>query len=242
MRSGTINVGGFELNQQELVVKREFRGDTKRFEACSSDDGGLMVAIDTLCDEEVFQELRARQLAAAVQKLRKSSGLVVADKVEIFFEEGESTELSKISEALSRHAPATVKRIRTLPLPISLRPKASVVIATEVINDAELSSSSVKLVLTQAAVVSVDEDAVAALLAPGAAAPTPQAVAMYLQTMDYDRLLAAGQVSVSVDGVKLSLVRGVHFFGSALEMLLRGSAALKARYPHAPTAEAVSLA
>ena len=45
-----------------------------------------MIAIDTTCDEELFQELRARSVVSAVQKLRKSSGMVVSDRVEVFYE------------------------------------------------------------------------------------------------------------------------------------------------------------
>ena len=38
---------------QDVVVRRAFNGDEKRYEAAVSDDGALMVAIDTTCDEEV---------------------------------------------------------------------------------------------------------------------------------------------------------------------------------------------
>ena len=36
-----------------MVVRRAFNGDEKRYEAAVSDDGALMVAIDTTCDDEV---------------------------------------------------------------------------------------------------------------------------------------------------------------------------------------------
>jgi hypothetical protein len=45
-----------------------------------------VVAIDTTVDEERMHELRASTLASAIQKLRKTSGLVVTDTVEIFYE------------------------------------------------------------------------------------------------------------------------------------------------------------
>ena len=35
---------------------------------------------------QVMMELRARSVAAAVQRMRKAAGLVVADRVEIFYE------------------------------------------------------------------------------------------------------------------------------------------------------------
>jgi hypothetical protein len=39
--------------RQDVVVRRAFNGDEKRYEAAVSDDGALMVAIDTTCDDEV---------------------------------------------------------------------------------------------------------------------------------------------------------------------------------------------
>ena len=38
-----------------VKVKREFNGDNKRYEASVSDDGMLLVAIDTTCDDEVSE-------------------------------------------------------------------------------------------------------------------------------------------------------------------------------------------
>lgn len=253
-----MNVAGFELTREEVVVKREFRGDTKRFEACVSDDGGLMVAIDTVCDEDVLQELRARTLSAVVQKLRKSSGLVVADKVEIFYEvEDGETATGAIAQALLKHSTATVKRIKTLPLPMALKPHSSFVLANEVVNDADLSPSAVRVLLTRAATVSVDKEAVSSLISTAsstssssskggnasagitASVPSAEAVAMYLETMEYDRVVAAEVVRVGVDGFSLELHRGVHYFPSALDLVLSGSAVLKSKYPHTPSREAL---
>lgn len=62
-------------------------GDATVYEACASDDGKLLVAIDTTCDEEILFELKARLIAGCVQKLRKSAGLIVGDKIEVFYEE-----------------------------------------------------------------------------------------------------------------------------------------------------------
>lgn len=222
MDSGLINICGFDLNKDELVVKREFNGDAKRYEAGVSDDGNLMIAIDTTCDEEVLQELRAKTMAATVQRLRKSAGLIMTDRVEIFYEEGDasSTATGSVAAALSKHIAATIKRIKVLPMPLELKSKNAVVIAREVVNDADLSKSPVTLVLAQP-VATVNKLSVSALLEASESSvsneSTTESVVMFVQTMDYDKVMAVESLKVVVDGHSLELLRGVHYFGSSFE-------------------------
>ena len=230
MSSGSITISGFEFSREDLVVKREFSGDSKRYEACVSDDGNLLVAVDTTCDEEVVVELRARTLAAAVQKLRKSAGLVVSDKVEVFYDERGS----RVTDALQAHKLATVQRIRCLPLPVSLKPKYSLVIASDKIQDPDLSQDPVTIMLC-ACVVSVDLEAVADLI-PDVTAPLKSsqtdAVQMYLQTVDYEDLVSKPGLVVRLDVNKslLDLKKGVHYFPTALEYVA-GSSKRLVEYP-----------
>ncbi|CAE7497359.1 ileS, partial [Symbiodinium microadriaticum] len=141
MSSGVMNVCGHELTSEDIVVKRQFAGDAKRYEACVSDDGSLIVAIDTTIDDDVYEELRARTLAAAVQRMRKSAGLVVTDKVEVFYDEQEG---NAVKSSLSTHAASTIKRIKTFPLPMALMSRGAVRIYEEVIDDRDLSTKAVK--------------------------------------------------------------------------------------------------
>ena len=109
-----------------------------------------MIAIDATCDEEVLQELRAKTVAATVQRLRKSCGLVVGDRVEIFYEEGTGKGAeSTIGPSLAKHAATTVARIKSLPLPMALCSPQAIVIVKEVVNDPDISKSPVTIVLTQ---------------------------------------------------------------------------------------------
>lgn len=59
-----------------------------------------MVAVDTLCDEEVYNELRAKTFVSYIQKLRKSNGLVLTDRVEIFYDEDGEVGNGLIDQAL----------------------------------------------------------------------------------------------------------------------------------------------
>jgi isoleucyl-tRNA synthetase len=249
MTTGVMIVCGFTLTKDDINVKREFNGDTKRFEAASSEDGSLMIAIDTTCDEEVLQELRARTFAATVQKLRKSSGLVVSDRVEIFYEESGDGVVSKegvstlVSAAMLKHSSSTVKRIKSLPLTMELCSKQAIVIIKEVITDLDISKKPITIMLTQPC-IAVDIGAVALLIdalssanlnPPGTVSNTPNMAAMYLQSMDYDRLLSLESVDVTIDNIALVLKKGIHYFQSANEMVLSSNFSNRNTYPNLPT-------
>jgi isoleucyl-tRNA synthetase len=227
MGSGDIDILGFTLTKDDITVKREFNGDGKRYEACANDDGSLMIAIDTTQDEELFQELRSRTVIATVQKLRKSSGLSVMDRVEIFYSvsgsKDDAVAMKSISDSLMRNADTVQKRLKMVPLPRDRMPPRAVVIATEQVTDSDIcEKGKFTLYLTQLA-VSVSMDAIASMCSAAVegsgipAATTVENAAMYLQTMEYEALVATEAVVVEVDGVSFSFKKGVHYFASSEE-------------------------
>jgi len=230
MKSGVITLEGFQLTTEEIVVKREFSGDSKVYEAAVSDDGSLLVAVDTTCDEEVFQELRAKTLAATIQKLRKSAGLVVQDRVEIYFSESGDGDL--VGKAVGKHAESTVKRVKSLPLPVALMPKSAFVIAKEVVKDADLSKGEVTVFLTRPC-VSVDTEA---LVTAGLTSSPHMAdmTAMFLQTMDLDKVLEQEAIDLEVDGCRVRLVKEKHFFASGCD-LVKACPSIRQKYSWLPT-------
>jgi len=242
MHSGKMTLCGFDFTKDDIVVKREFSGDTKKYEACVSDDGSIMVAIDTTIDEEIFQELRARQLAATVQKMRKSSGLVVADTVEVFYEEEGSPLGGQISQAIMKHASATVKRIRVLPLPLGLKSKNAINIVKEVVKDNDISKSPVTIVLTRP-VVAVDLEAVAALVSTPINDVKVETITMHIQTMDYDSVMALQSVAICLESspsnINVVLKKGEHYFGSVWDLVSNSKASYLQEYKYLPTAEAL---
>jgi isoleucyl-tRNA synthetase len=211
MSSGVVNLVGFELTSADLVVKRQFSGDSKVYEAAVSEDGSLVVAIDTTCDEEMLQELRASTLAAVVQKLRKSSGLVVSDIVEIFYEEKGDA----IANALCKHAQSTVKRIKCLPLPVKYMPKYASIVAIESFTDSDLGKAPVKIYFTRPT-ISASIDAIKKYTQTESII---ESTLNYLQTMDYPKTVTLQSIKVSIDKCSLSLTKGSDYFASALEML-----------------------
>lgn len=229
LKTGVITVCGFELTSSDLVVKREFVGDAKRFEAVPSEDGTIMVAIDTLCDDAMKAELRSRVLVSSVQKLRKSAGLSVQDAVEVFFDEDSNADPSAgiVFSAISTQAEAVSKKLSSLPLPINSKPANAYVIAKETITDDDLSDKPVTIYLTRPC-VSVDTVVVAnalkAIAGDKNVEQLAQMYAMYLQTMEYRRVADVASVSVNLDGVALNLVKGEHYFSNASELVLSSPA------------------
>lgn len=79
-----LTVAGFELAEDELVVKREFVCPDKCYEGCVSTDHSFILAIDTTQDEEVCSLGVVREFINRVQKLRKAAGLVPTDRIKVF--------------------------------------------------------------------------------------------------------------------------------------------------------------
>lgn len=235
MQEKELTLSGFTLKlDEDLMVKREFQGDNKRYEACANDAGTVLVAIDTTADEELFSELRARSVVAVVQKLRKSAGLQVSDRVEMYYEvvgckDAKETKAMEeaLAQSLTRHQEMIVKRLRQVP-----RPAASFLTATEAVYRAEVARETLKevdivakgsfvLILTKpalgvsrAAVQSLVEATVSAEAAAGGVDHWVKALTAYLHSVDYARLLSAPQVTVHLDEQTFVLVRDVHYSAS----------------------------
>lgn len=226
MEAGVVTLCGFDLTTDDLVVKREFSGDAKKFEAVVSDDGSLLVAIDTTCDEELFLEMRARVLVSSVQKLRKSSGLVMTDSVDVFFEEAGE----EVQAAVAKHGTSMMKKLRGLPLPHAFKPKASCVFAKEVIRNDDVSKGELTIRFTLPC-IATDHDAMLELCSSEAVALL---LGMYLQTMAYDRAISAENLTVNIEGKDYALTRDVHYFSSASDMAMK-SKTLRAKHGWLPS-------
>lgn len=75
---GTVEVLGQPVGADDVVVRRESRGDL-----VIEVDGGLIVAYDTAVDDELLAEGLAREVVSTVQRLRKEQGFAVADRVAV---------------------------------------------------------------------------------------------------------------------------------------------------------------
>ncbi len=212
--SGSITVCGYDFTSQDLVTKIDYTGDTKKYEASVSDDGSIMVAIDTTVDDENTAELRAKQFIAIVQKLRKKGGLQVGDAVEVYYKAA-SDDAKLIATALNNFSDLIVKKIKFVPLSIENKPANCVVIAQEKVVDGDISKKPFELLLT-APTVAVDKAAITSLFSSitdtAKQAEAVDTTVMYVQTCAMDSVLKSKELGLSVDGLKVTLEQGKHYF------------------------------
>jgi isoleucyl-tRNA synthetase len=225
--NGSITIHGHTFNNDDLVTKIDFNGDNKQYEASVSDDGSLMVAIDTTCDDEIMNELRAKQFGATVQKLRKSSGLVVGDKVEIFYSSKDTNDINIISESLNIHKDTVIGRLKSLPLNANkYMSNGAIVIAKETIKDDDISKKPFVLYLTQP-IVAVDIDSIKYELGIQGDSDSDSnneeqqkinSTIQYMQTLAISSITDSTSVSVTVDNTKLVLKKGMHYYENSQDM------------------------
>lgn len=219
MKSGKMTVCGFDLNAEDIVVKREFAGDAKKYEAVVSDDGSLLVAIDTTAGEDQYSELRARAIVAAVQKLRKSAGLVASDRVEVFFRVASESVSNLCQQSLVTHRDFVVKRLKQLPVSAQYANEFALEVAREVIKDADISEEEITLIFYKPSVFVATERVVADF---GKDADVVKMLRLALTSSEYDDLLArvqGGSLSLKLDNHVYDLKLGTHLFPSAVEFL-----------------------
>ncbi|OQR89611.1 isoleucyl-tRNA synthetase [Thraustotheca clavata] len=172
------------LSGDDLFIKREFKGDKKIYEADVSADGSLMVVIDVREDELLKAQGVAREFVNRVQKMRKKAGLVVADKIHVYFKESEKS--SAITKAIEHFVGTVVGTLGTTPAPVALKPKDAVTIISEV---CEFANSLVEIFVVRPAVLFAAPDA-------------SSSAQIYVATMDYnkarDALIAQGKLTVAV--------------------------------------------
>ena len=75
---GSVEIGGFTFEPGDVLVEVE---DKPGIAAAS--EGALLVGIDTTLTAELRQEGLARELVHAIQTLRRSAGLDIADRIVI---------------------------------------------------------------------------------------------------------------------------------------------------------------
>jgi len=123
-----INVGGerYWLAEGELIIKSTFSGDKTQYAAMSSSDGALTVAVCITQDDALRRQGIVRELCNRVNKLRKKGKLNIADEIDVFYADIDSsakcfpekkTTIST-SEALA-HDKFLLKKAKICPLPFS---------------------------------------------------------------------------------------------------------------------------
>lgn len=207
----SVTFGEHELTGDDLFVKREFKGDKKIYEADVSPEGNLTVVIDTREDDQLKLQGCAREVITRVQKLRKKAGLVVQDKIQVFFEEKDGS--SAITSAIKGFLPMITSALGSTPSPVALQPSHSVTIISE---DAQFFDSSITLVVARPSVFFA-ADAVLAKDTKVAA----EDIKSYVASMEYadvkESLASSGSLSLQVLENQVTLAHGVQLFLDAKE-------------------------
>eukprot|EP01116_Phalansterium_solitarium_P017049 TRINITY_DN4111_c0_g1_i2.p1 TRINITY_DN4111_c0_g1~~TRINITY_DN4111_c0_g1_i2.p1 ORF type:complete len:1065 (+),score=428.48 TRINITY_DN4111_c0_g1_i2:171-3365(+) len=94
---GQIEISGHTITSQEMVILREFKGDTKKFEAAYDDL--TLIVLDLTVDEKMRQEGVAREVINRIQKLRKKAGVHPTDPIEVFYSAPKDQSLRETLEA-----------------------------------------------------------------------------------------------------------------------------------------------
>ena len=105
-----LTVAGFELAEDELVVKREFTCSDPKYEGCVSNDHTFIVAIDTTQDEEICALGVMREFINRIQKMRKAAGLVPSDHIKVFYEKKEGDDAS-VTSAIEKYTKTIEERL-----------------------------------------------------------------------------------------------------------------------------------
>ncbi len=105
-QEGKLLVDQFTLTLDELVIVRQFQGDTKLLEPSWNDE--VLIVLDANPTQEMRDEGTARAVANVVQKLRKSCGVSATDQIVVYYVmektgvQGLPVLISKWSEFISK--------------------------------------------------------------------------------------------------------------------------------------------
>ncbi|RHY04221.1 hypothetical protein DYB25_010792, partial [Aphanomyces astaci] len=173
------------LSGDDLLVKRDFKGDKSIYEADVSPDGRLMVVIDVREDDALRSQGFAREFVNRVQKLRKKAGLV----------------------AVEQFAATVAGTLGTVPAPLSLKPHNSVTIVSEM---SEFAGSSVEIFVARPAILFADitENNDVALQHAHAYVATME----YAKVRDMVAADAEGAITVTIQDEVVQLVNNKDLF------------------------------
>ncbi|KAG2485316.1 hypothetical protein HYH03_015989 [Edaphochlamys debaryana] len=226
-KSGSIKLAGFDIDASEIKVIRDFQvpAGMTADDIDANGDGEVLAVLDLRVDESLLSAGLAREMVNRFQKLRKTAGLVVADKVDIFYEPDSEAGAASLGAIVSEHAEYLRESLGVNPLPASLRPASGVVIAREktTIGGGAADGGAAAPPVGFTAVLATP----AATLVKGALAAAcgggeevAEAVAVVVASRDLAALQAeaaagGGAVTVKVNGQAVKLTVGKELFFSA---------------------------
>jgi len=184
----------------------------------------VLVILNIEEDAQLVQESLAREVTRRVQQLRKEAGLVPTDDCEVFYRPVKAGEANNVCTAIVEQAAyvrATLGRDLHAADPFLPAYASGAALLAQGTLELE-GEQPVQFYLTRL-FVSVDEAAVGAAVAAAGLPPTATRTAvLYLAYKDWSALHTAASaagavVAITIDGKRVELKRGTHFFLSVKE-------------------------
>mmetsp|Transcript_3680 Transcript_3680/g.6815 ORF Transcript_3680/g.6815 Transcript_3680/m.6815 type:complete len:1171 (-) Transcript_3680:166-3678(-) len=202
MENGELKIGEIVIDAKtELLSKLAFAKEEDHWEATESATGDVVVAVDCTQDEAIISAGTTREFIGAVQQLRKSAGLTLADSVEVFYKEGSG--LSTTERAISLNVPMVEAKLRGIvPLPTQFAPAWNVEISKTAV---EIGGSPVEVSICRPSVAAKED-------------VSPE-LCSYFSTLCVSDVEEKETINVVIDGKKFSLKNGTDFWCSTTDKL-----------------------
>lgn len=197
LAAGELVIEGVSIDTNtEIVSKLSFAKTEAHWESTSTPEGSIVVAVDCTQDDAIISSGKSRELINVIQQLRKTAGLDLSDKVEIFFkEEGDEIE-SAVKQNVSLFA---TKLKGIVPIPQKYRPAWSVMLGEDT---AEVGSAKVEVMICRPAIVTKEG--------------SDEGVNSFLSTLEVNGEIES-TIQCTIDGKNFELVHGKDFWWSAME-------------------------
>lgn len=225
----SIELEGNTLSGDDIRIHREFKVPEGRAkdDLDATNDGDILVVLELGVDDSLLEDGLARELSAHVSKLRKKSGLVPQDRVELYYEvirsagEGQSASIEGVLSRNPGQGPSLVEhRVGVLPLPMFRLPPHAVQHGEEELTLSD--GSSVKVVLCRPSVAVIESRLFEAL---GGDESAIEAARLFLHSRSLSGLDPDGSVSFHANGKDARLYAGYHFFFSLPDAIASGALA-----------------
>jgi len=125
MKLGTITVSGHELSQKEIQVHRKFVGDLEIYEPSNDAHPNVTIALNVNLTPDLIKLGVVRHVINKIQRLRKESGVLVSDDIEVYYNAPE-----ELLELLNTEKLFIQKRLGKRFTPMSYKPKSARVIGS----------------------------------------------------------------------------------------------------------------
>lgn len=199
LEEGKLEVAGVTLDvKTEIESKLSFSKEGDNWEAMSSQDGSLVVALDCTQDEAILSAGKSRELINHIQQLRKGADLELQDVVEVFFSEEEGVTI--VEDAVASNVATFEAKFRgSIPLPKRFAPDWAVVIKSDLV---DVGGSDVEVSICRPSVAAADSVSGAAL--------------GVFPTLEPGDLKQGQDFTLTVDGESYTLTEGKDFWLSAV--------------------------